>query len=77
MLLEQNFSKFDREQFATERRFETRYPEFALMLPRFIQGYGRTQESAREIVNYLNTSYTINEAMRLVILELCERDSPG
>ncbi len=67
----------DRDPFSNERRFEKRYPEFALMLPKFIQGYGRTQESAREIVNYLNARYKVNAEMRRVLLELCECNLPG
>jgi len=62
----------DRDPFSNERRFETRYPEFSIRLSKFIQGYERTPESAREILNYLNEKYSISDAMRLAILDLCE-----
>lgn len=62
----------DRDTFSNERRFETRYPAIALKLPMFIQGYGRTQESALEIVNYLSERYSVNETMRQLIIDLCE-----
>lgn len=61
----------DRDTFSNERRFETRYPDIALKLPMFMQGYGRTQESALEIVNYLSESYSVNETMRQLIIDLC------
>ncbi len=60
-----------RDPFSNERRFEVRYPEFALKLPKFIQGYERTPESAKEILNYLNERYLINDKMRLAVLDLC------
>lgn len=56
-----------RDPFSNERRFEARYPEFTEMLPRFVQGYESTPESAREILSYLNARYAINEQMQLEI----------
>jgi hypothetical protein len=60
-----------RDPFSNKRRFEMRHAEFAALLPKFIQGYERTPQSAKDILNYLSEKYTVNEAMRCAILELC------
>jgi hypothetical protein len=65
-------SPLDRDPFSNERRLEQRYPELALILPNFIQGYERTPESAREILNYLSDKFPVCKEMRAAILELCE-----
>lgn len=59
-----------RDPFSNERRFEARYPEFSEMLPRFIQGYERTSESASEILSYLNARYAIKEKVQSEIRAL-------
>lgn len=55
-----------------ERRFEQRYPEQSLLLPEFLQGYGKTTASARAIVRYLEQHYPVNAALKAEILRLCE-----
>jgi hypothetical protein len=60
-----------RDPFSNKRRFEKRHVEFAALLPKFTQGYERSPQSANEILNYLSAHYTVNEAMRCAILELC------
>ena len=65
-------SPVDRDPFSNDRRLEQRYPELALILPKFIQGYERSLESAREILNYLSAKFPVSEEMRSAIVELCE-----
>jgi hypothetical protein len=61
-----------KDEFSRERRFEKRYPKIAVDLPRFMLGYDRIPESAREIIRYLDKNFTLNEAMKNLILELCD-----
>jgi hypothetical protein len=51
------------DPYAAERRFESRFPNVASLLPRFVQGYARTPESARAIVEFLESSFQLNAAM--------------
>lgn len=51
------------DPYSAERRFELRFPEVAERLPRFVQGYGRTPESAREILEFLESNFDVNRAM--------------
>ena len=60
------------DPFASERRIEQRYPEFASMLPKFIPGYKNTRGAAKEILSYLSMKYPLNGEMYSAILELCE-----
>ena len=60
-----------RDRFAPERRVEQRLPELAAYLPRFIQGYDRNSESAREILRYVEEHAEVNMSLRQRILELC------
>jgi hypothetical protein len=53
-----------------ERRFEARFPGIAAALPDFIQGYERSRESARAILNFLEQHFEINAAMKQAILDL-------
>jgi len=57
--------------FALERRFEQRYPGVANHLPRFVQGYLRSKESARAILDFLDAHFEVNAAISRAILELC------
>ena len=59
------------DPFAGERRFEQRFPSVAASLPRFMQGYERTPESARAILLFLDQHFEINSALRAAILALC------
>ncbi len=65
--------------FGQERRFEQRFPETAVYLPQFMQGYTHTVASARAILRFLETHFTVNTAMKNLILGLCDdsSDSPG
>ncbi|MCG9630240.1 hypothetical protein [Vibrio sp. Isolate30] len=61
------------DQFMSDRRLEVRFPEFARLLPSFTQGYERTPESTLAQLSFLNTHFSINQAMRARILDLCEK----
>lgn len=60
-----------RDPFALERRFEQRHPQAAGRLADFIQGYQRSRESARAILDYLEAHYEVNPAVAKRIRELC------
>lgn len=60
-----------RDVFAAERRFEQRHPLIATELAAFMQGYGRTPESARAMLAFLDRHFDVNAAMRDAILSLC------
>lgn len=60
-----------RDAFANDRRFEFRFPDATCELPLFMQGYGRSRESARAILDYLEGHFPINAAMARAIRELC------
>ncbi len=62
------------DPFAPERRFEQRFPAAAGEFPRFIQGYERSRESARAILDYLDRRYELNSPLRRRILALCAAD---
>lgn len=64
-----------RDPFALERRYEQRNPGTAPALPSFAQGYERSIESARAILEFLDARFEINPAMRRAILELCEAEA--
>lgn len=60
------------DQFGEERRFEIRYPQTAIHLGSFVQGYDRNIESARAILDFLEQHFAVNPAIRAAILRLCE-----
>lgn len=62
--------------FAIERRYEQRFPDFTRHLEQFIQGYGRTPQSARATLDYLDTRYPINAALKQAILALLDDEPP-
>ena len=64
-----------RDAFANERRFERRFSAFAEELPHFIQGYERTRESARAILDWLEGHFEIDHSMAQAVRQLC--DSPS
>lgn len=53
----------NRDPFALERRVEHRVPSLAPQLPLFLQGYERSRESARAILDFLAHHFPINRAM--------------
>jgi predicted enzyme related to lactoylglutathione lyase len=61
-----------RDPFALERRFEARFQGLAREMPQFVQGYERTPESARAILQFLAARFDVNPAMQRVILALCD-----
>ena len=61
-----------RDPFAIERRFEQRHSRAAGWLADFIQGYQRSRESARAILDYLEAHYKVNPAVGERIRELCQ-----
>ena len=63
-----------RDVFAAERRYEQRHPSIAEDLPAFSQGYERSVESARAILNFLESHFEVNSSLKRAILHLCDRD---
>lgn len=62
------------DPFAPERRLERRWPELAEWLPRFVQGYDRSRESAGAILDYLQLHGVEAGALRGRIRDLCASD---
>ncbi len=73
VLLEEEQAGF-KDQFGNERRFEQRFPETAVVLPQLMQGYDQTPQSALVILEFLDTHFAINQAIKKVILQLIEED---
>ncbi len=67
--LEEEQSAF-RDIFTNERRFEQRFPTLSKELPYFVQGYDKSPESAKAILDFLDNHFGVNPAMKQVILEL-------
>jgi hypothetical protein len=65
------------DPFAPERRYEQRFPGIAEALPRFMQGYERSAESARALLAYVEQHFPVNAAIKQRILDLCAPPSPG
>lgn len=59
------------DPFGKERRFENRFPATAKKLPKFVQGYNRSQQSAFEILVFLETNFEINSSIAAEIRALC------
>ncbi len=59
------------DAFAPERRFEQRFPLLAGELPRFIQGYARSPDSAEALLAFLGQHFEVDPAMRRAIRDLC------
>lgn len=60
------------DEFASERRFEQRFPRLATSLPGFAQGYTHTLASARAILDFLDTHFSISTALRSQIITLLD-----
>jgi hypothetical protein len=60
-----------RDPFSLERRYETRFPEMAPLLPAMLQGYERNRESARAALAFLDAHFPLDEAMKAAVLALC------
>lgn len=63
-----------RDPFSPERRFEQRFPDTAVHLPQFMQGYEYTVPSALAILRFLDDHFTINPALKRAIEALCDED---
>lgn len=59
-----------RDQFAAERRFEQRYPQVSKKFPEFLQGYERSKESAKAMINYLDERFNLHQEMKQRIVDL-------
>lgn len=59
------------DPFDAARRFERRLPQAAALLPQFMPGYEASPAAARAILAYLDTHFTINQALKAAILERC------
>ena len=59
-----------RDLFDAPRRFELRFPTVAQDLPRFMQGYDRTPESAAAILAFLERHWAVDPAMKQAIVAL-------
>ena len=53
--------------FGNERRFEKRFPGIAGALPKLLQGYERTPESAQAMLELLDAHFEINPALKQAI----------
>lgn len=58
--------------FVNERRFEQRFPGLTAELPRFVQGYERTPESALAILEFLESRFPVNAALAAHIRQLTD-----
>ena len=63
-----------KDQFASERRIEQRFPDLAKELPEFVQGYERNIESARAILAFFERHFEVNPVLAQAIQALCQRD---
>ena len=59
-----------RDPFGAERRFEQRFPAVAQELPRFLQGYDRSPESAAAILAFLERHWPVDAAIKQAIVDL-------
>lgn len=55
------------DPFAPERRVELRHPALARLLPRFVQGYERSAESALAMLTYLEAHWEVNPQLAAAI----------
>ncbi|HEY5742309.1 MAG TPA: hypothetical protein VIS99_07190 [Terrimicrobiaceae bacterium] len=58
------------DDFAPERRFEQRQSSVAELLPSFMQGYERSLQSARSILEFLDTRFEVNQFLKHALLDL-------
>jgi len=69
-LIEPELQHF-KDVFSGDRRFEKRFSSTAELFSDFIQGYDRSPESAKAILEFLNNHFEVNEEMKKQILEMC------
>jgi hypothetical protein len=58
------------DAFDPPRRFEQRFPTVAAELPRFLQGYDRTPESAAAILAFVERHWPVDPAIKQAIVAL-------
>ncbi len=58
------------DPFTRERRFEQRFPGLARELPRFVQGYERSRESALALLEFFEQHFDVNPALAAEIRRL-------
>lgn len=59
-----------KDAFQNERRYEKRFPILARSLPKMIQGYEKSPESALAILEFMASSFVINPYMKGLIEKL-------
>lgn len=59
--------------FCISRRFEFRYPNQSTILSKILVGYDNIPESAEAILEFLDSNFSVNRAMKDKILELCSK----
>jgi lincosamide nucleotidyltransferase B/F len=59
------------DQFAHERRYEQRFPNTSRVVANFMQGYDRSRESARAMLDFLEAHFEVNPAIAHAIRALC------
>ncbi len=59
-----------KDPFSNERRFEQRFPSTALALPRFVQGYERSPQSALAVLEFLEANFEVNQVMARAVRDL-------
>ena len=59
-----------RDRFASERRFEQRFPAIAVNLPDFVQGYERSPESALAVLAFLEQHFEVNQPAAQAVRDL-------
>jgi hypothetical protein len=62
-----------RDPFDRARRFEQRFPETAVHLPDFMQGYDGSVESALALLEFLEQHFAVNAAIKHRITDLASR----
>lgn len=62
--------------FVRERRFEQRIPSMAAYLPLMLQGYAHVPASAQAMLDFVDEHFSVNAAMKVEILRLCQHNPP-
>jgi lincosamide nucleotidyltransferase B/F len=65
------------DPFSPERRYESRFPKMAPLLPAMLQGYERNRESARAALAFLDTHFELDAAMKAAVAALCDDSRSG
>lgn len=60
----------DVDPYSNDRRLESRFPDFAVLLSEMLQGYDKVPESAIHILTYLESIYPVNKKLSQEIRQL-------